>query len=99
MRTIERKFIIRDRHGVHARMAYVLAATAGKHQSESILLCDDREADCSSILDMLSLAVVCGSIITIRIRGEDAEKAMTAFASIGDLKPVPVSQEKFHNDG
>ncbi len=86
METLERTFIIQNKHGVHTRVAYSLAEAAGKYTSTIFLQCGGRQADCSSILDILSLAVCCGKRISIVITGDDADEAMSSLTSLLDCR-------------
>ena len=86
MKTLERKFIITRKNGVHTRVAYNLVAMAAEFQSQILLQCGHRQADCSSILDILSMAAGCGACVSIRVQGDDAEEAMDALTDLLDCR-------------
>ena len=62
--------------GMHARVAGMIVGLAGKYKSKLFLKRDNREADGSSILSILSLACPKDSEVTARIVGEDAKEFM-----------------------
>lgn len=62
--------------GLHARPAARLVETARRFSSSIVLCHQGAEADATSILDILMLALGPGSEITVRICGPDAEAAM-----------------------
>ena len=77
-----RTFEIKNRLGVHARVAAKLVETAGHFQSEIYLEKDGLEVNGRSILGILTLFCPQGSYLTIRAEGADAKEAMAAFARL-----------------
>jgi phosphocarrier protein HPr len=62
--------------GLHARAASKIVALAGEYQSKLFLRKDNKEADGSSILSILTLSCPKGTEVGVRIVGEDSEKFM-----------------------
>ncbi|MGC8937270.1 MAG: HPr family phosphocarrier protein [Candidatus Methanomethylicaceae archaeon] len=68
--------------GLHARPATLFVETAKNFKSEIKVEKDGREVDAKSILGILSLGAECGSIITIKANGDDAEDALKALVEL-----------------
>jgi len=68
--------------GLHARPAAEFVKTAGRFSSEVTVVKDGVEVNGKSIMGMLMLAAECGSSLTIRARGEDAESALDALRDL-----------------
>lgn len=68
--------------GLHARPAAVLAQTAGKFKSSVTVEKDGKRASARNALDLLSLAVERGAVVTVEIEGSDEKEAMQAFEEL-----------------
>jgi phosphocarrier protein HPr len=73
---------LRLRNGLHARPAARLAKEAQRYRSTIRLVTDAGEADCKSMLDILSLALPAEGEFTVFATGPDAREAVTAAASL-----------------
>lgn len=82
MSVIEEDLQVRVHCGVHGRVAVNLAEIALREQVELFIGSDDREVNCGSILELLSLGLVQGSQIRVRIEGEQADSAMQAVRDL-----------------
>ncbi len=71
--TAREKIVVRNHCGVHARVATGLAEIAKADNVEIELISGGRAADCRSILEVLSLALV---------RGSDADQALGAVRKL-----------------
>ena len=78
----ERTVTIGNRNGVHARPAAEIVKTAGKFRSNVTIVRDDLEVNGKSIMGVMMLAAECGSQITLRATGDDAEEAVEALAQL-----------------
>jgi phosphocarrier protein len=78
----ERTVTIVNRNGVHARPAAEIVKTAGKFSSNITLVRDDLEVNGKSIMGVMMLAAECGSEITLRATGNDADAAVDARAQL-----------------
>jgi phosphocarrier protein HPr len=78
----ERTVLISNRYGLHARPAAAFVKLAGKFSSDIRLRKDDLEVNGKSIMGVMMLAAECGSEVTIRAGGSDAEEAITRLAEL-----------------
>ena len=62
--------------GLHARPAAQLAREADAFESDIYLELDGERADAKSVLDILSLAAVRGTTLTVAASGPDASEAV-----------------------
>jgi phosphocarrier protein HPr len=81
-----RTFKIRNRLGIHARVAAKLVETAQRFQAEITLEKDGVEVNGRSILEILTLYCPEGSLLTLRVEGIDAEEAVAAFTRLIEEK-------------
>jgi phosphocarrier protein len=78
----ERRFLIVNSLGLHARAAAQLVQVANRFRSEIHVEKDGMEVNGKSIMGVLTLAAAKGATITVAIDGEDAEQAMLALAKV-----------------
>ena len=67
---------VRNKMGLHARPAAMLAKEAAKFDSEIIISMASSEVDAKSVLDILSLAAGQGSELQLKAKGSDASEAL-----------------------
>jgi phosphocarrier protein HPr len=79
---IERQATIVNQDGLHARPAARIVRLANTFEAEIELSKDGVEVNGKSIMGVMMLAAECGSSITIRAKGPDAEQAVTALTSL-----------------
>jgi len=79
---IVREVRIRNEKGLHARPAALIANHASRFESEIHLTVDSREANAKSVLAVMSLAAVVGSLLRIRADGNDQEEAVATLAQL-----------------
>ena len=65
--------------GLHLRAANTFARG---FRAETRVSSDDKEADGKSILDLLTLAAACGSVLDLEARGPDAEAVVAALVEL-----------------
>lgn len=82
MSTLERRFTIVNKLGLHARPAARLVQTAAKFRSEIFLEREGQKVNAKSIMGVLMLAAAQGSELLIRADGEDAEAALDALGAL-----------------
>ncbi len=87
---IEKKVEITNPIGLHARPAAIFVQTAGKFTSNIWLGKGDKKVNAKSIMGLMSLAISCGTIVTIGAEGEDEENAVRELIELvesgfGDL--------------
>lgn len=74
--------IIVDPIGLHARPAAALVKAANQFQAKINLLCDGKEANLKSIMNVLALGVKSQKEVTIQAHGKDAHKAIAELEQI-----------------
>lgn len=79
-RWTEQRIQLAARRGLHARPAQQLARQLAELDAEIRIRYAGREADATSILDLMTLAAPHGSALVVRARGPQAREAL-ALAS------------------
>ncbi len=85
---LEDTFLIKNKLGLHARAASVLAQLALKFDATITLYQDDKQAAGDSVLALMLLESSQGKEVKVVCEGPDAEPALTA---IGEL-----IEQRFH---
>ena len=80
--TLEQKFVVQNKLGLHARPAALIVQTANKFQSEITIQKGKQKINGKSIMGVMMLAAGEGTNVIIRIVGPDARKAMAAMAKL-----------------
>ncbi len=78
----QKEVYIKSDAGVHARPAMMLVKEAMKYPCEIRLIKDGVEADCKSIMSVLGLAILPGSTLIVRAKGEDETVAVKALVDM-----------------
>lgn len=84
MIVIEKEVVVNNANGVHGRVATKLALIARHKAIELRLLHNSREIDCTSVLEVLSLAFIRGSRFQVRISGEE-EEVQAALKAVEEI--------------
>lgn len=79
---ITSQLTIANRLGLHARAAAQMVKTANRFASEIRVKSGDREVDGKSIMGILTLAAVQGSLIIVTAEGSDEKEALTALGEL-----------------
>jgi phosphocarrier protein len=82
MSEIDRTVTIINRLGLHARPAGEFVKTASKFKSKITISKGELEVNGKSIMGVMTLAAECGSEVTVRADGVDAESAVDALANV-----------------
>jgi phosphocarrier protein len=72
----EKKVVITNKTGLHARPAAQFVQKAGKYDSKIEIIFEEKEVNAKSIMGVMSLGVGKGNEITVRADGEDAQEAV-----------------------
>ena len=81
--TVARRQIeITNSLGLHMRPAGKFVKTADQYQAEVRVLYNGRQFNGKSILDLINLAVPCGTLLEIEASGADAERAVEALVQL-----------------
>jgi len=81
---LERRVVIANRLGLHARAAARLVQLANNYRSEVRLARagTNHPVDGKSILGVLLLAAVCGTEIVVTVSGDDEQEAIEAICNL-----------------
>lgn len=79
---IEVQVEVVNAHGVHARPATKLAQTAAKYSASVMVINNGMEADAKSVISIMMLAAVQGTVLTIRADGEDEQQAIDGVVAL-----------------
>jgi phosphocarrier protein HPr len=74
--------VIVNEKGLHARAAARLSRLASEFDSRVSVAHEGETANANSIMDLLLLAAAIGCEVEIRAHGPDAQRAVTAIASL-----------------
>ncbi|WP_298435598.1 HPr family phosphocarrier protein [Geobacter sp.] len=75
-------FTIVNKLGLHARASALLVKTASRFDAEIKIAREGIEVNGKSIMGIMMLAAAKGTIITVRVDGDDEAEAMAALADI-----------------
>ncbi|MBQ4493791.1 MAG: HPr family phosphocarrier protein [Elusimicrobiaceae bacterium] len=81
---IQEKIKIKNKLGIHARPATLLAQEAGKFKSEIFIAKDGIEVNAKSIMGIMMIAAEQGAVLNLTINGEDEKEAVKALKNIFD---------------
>ena len=91
--TITRDVVVGLTNGLHLTPSSQIVQLAQKFGCEFQIRKGDRLVDGKSMLDLMSLAALCGEVLRLEARGDDAEHAIALVAGLFernfDLKPSP----------
>lgn len=71
-----------NRKGLHARSAAKLVAVAKNYTCHIELNCNNKTADCNSVMALMMLAAGMGSELQVSTHGDDAEQALDAVCAL-----------------
>ena len=74
--------VVRNRHGLHARVAARLVLAAAKFKSSIVLVANGRRANARSLVAVMILAASMGAQVNIEAQGPDEVEAIQAVAQI-----------------
>ena len=73
---LERKIIVKNKQGLHARPAALFVQLANKFDSKITVAKDSQEVNGKSIMGILMLGAEKGSAVIVTADGDDAENAL-----------------------
>ena len=79
---VEKKLVIKNKQGLHARPAALFVQVANKYESDILVKKGRDEVNGKSIMGLMTLAAEKGSMIRIKIDGPDAKEAMQELERI-----------------
>lgn len=68
-------YVIQEEIGIHARPAGLLVKKAKEYDARISITCNERSAELTKLMAIMSLGVKCGDRVTVAAEGPDAEKA------------------------
>ena len=83
---LERRATVKNKLGIHARPAALLVQAAAKFTSEITLEKDGLAINGKSIMGVMMLAAEVGSVITVRVEGEDARDGTGSYRGNDRIK-------------
>ena len=78
----EKKLLIKNKLGLHARAANKLVDVSNQFASEILLTFNDKQVDGKSIMSVMLLAAAKGNQLFITVSGSDEEIAMKAIKEL-----------------
>jgi len=79
---LEKEVVVNGDAGIHARPAMMLVREAMKYECSVKLIKDDIEADCKSIMSVLGLSIISGSVLKVVADGVDEDKVIDSIVSM-----------------
>ena len=83
---IEKIVTVRNRAGIHARPAALIAQTANKYQAEITLEKDSVTVNAKSIMGVITMAAGYNTTLTLRTDGSDESDAAAAIFNLFEAK-------------
>ena len=81
-KSLEHKFVIKNKLGLHARPAALLVQTANRFKCEVEIQKGRQKVNGKSIMGIMTLAAGAGTAITVRTSGDDATEAMDQIGKL-----------------
>jgi phosphotransferase system HPr (HPr) family protein len=81
-KSFEKKFVIKNKLGLHARPAALLVQTSNRFKCEVEIIKGRQKVNGKSIMGIMTLAAGVGTPITVRTTGEDAAQAMEELSKL-----------------
>ena len=82
----EKVLTVRNRAGIHARPAALIAQTANKFASEVLMERDGTVVNAKSIMGVITMAAGYNTVVTVKAEGADAEEAVKALETLFENK-------------
>ncbi len=82
MAIIQKKMVVKNKQGLHARPAALFVQVANKYDSRIVVRSDKEEVNGKSIMGILMLGAEKGSEIIIEADGDDAQVAIVELEKI-----------------
>lgn len=83
---VEKILTVRNRAGIHARPAALIAQTANRFKSEISLDKDFTTVNAKSIMGVITLAAAYNTTLTLRVEGNDETEAAEAVLELFESK-------------
>ena len=83
---VEKLLTVKNRAGIHARPAAIIAQTANKFECEVMLARDDTTVNAKSIMGVITMASGYNTVLTLRTEGTDEKEAADAIEALFNSK-------------
>lgn len=83
---IEKLLTVKNRAGIHARPAAIIAQTANKFSCEVFLSRDDTTVNAKSIMGVITMAAGYNTVLTLKTEGTDEQDAADTIAALFESK-------------
>lgn len=83
---VEKILIVKNRAGIHARPATLIAQLANKFTSEITLEKDSIVVNAKSIMGVITMAAGYNTTMTLKVEGPDESEAASAIENLFDTK-------------
>lgn len=83
---VEKILTVRNRAGIHARPAALIAQTANRYKSEISLEKDSATVNAKSIMGVITMAAAYNTTLTLRVEGADEVEASEAVLALFESK-------------
>ncbi len=83
---VEKILTVKNRAGIHARPASLIAQLANKYESEITLEKDSIVVNAKSIMGVITMAAGYNTTITLKVEGSDEQDAANAIEKLFDGK-------------
>ena len=79
---VEKLLTVKNRAGIHARPAAIIAQTANRFECEVKLIHDDVEVNAKSIMGVITMAAGYNTIVKLQTDGSDEKEAASTIESL-----------------
>ncbi len=81
-----REFELKNKYGMHVRPAGLFAKLASRYESEIDVEKDGNVVSGKSIMALMTLEAVCGTVLKVTARGKDAQEALDELEALVERK-------------
>lgn len=82
----EKTLTVKNRAGIHARPAALIAQTANKFSSEITLEKDSNAVNAKSIMGVITMAAGYNTVLVLKAEGADEKEAVDAIVQLFETK-------------
>lgn len=83
---VEKMLLVKNRAGIHARPAALIAQTANKFASEIMLRKDDMTVNAKSIMGVITMGALYNTSLTLTAEGADEKQAVQTIFDLFESK-------------
>ena len=83
---VQKTLTVKNRAGIHARPAAIIAQTANKFDAEITLSKDDTSVNAKSIMGVITMAAGYNTELSLQAEGSDEAEAVAALEALFNSK-------------